>query len=273
MLKQRVITAVILASVIISSVIFLPTDFLALVLAIVIALGAWEWSACAGFIVRSHRIAYVCIIMICLMVCLSQLYQPWMIYIVGCGLLWWAIAIFLVMYYQKHKHINLTSRFLKAVIGVLIIVPAWLSLLLIHAQESGVVLLLFLFLLIWLADIAAYFSGRRFGNKKLASHVSPGKSWEGVYGSVIMSLLFAGLYAAYAEMQAMYAVLFLALVVFTVCFSILGDLVESMFKRMAGVKDSSNILPGHGGVLDRIDSLTSAAPVFFAGLWVMERIL
>ncbi len=180
--------------------------------------------------------------------------------------------MFLVACYQMNKSINLSSRIMKAIIGGVILIPAWLSLILIHLNKSGVSLMLFLFFLIWLADSAAYFSGRRFGSKKLASNVSPGKTWEGVYGALIVSLLFGASYAFYADMKNIVAVYFILLVLITASFSILGDLVESMFKRMAGIKDSSNILPGHGGVLDRIDSLTSAAPVFFAGLWAMERI-
>jgi len=117
------------------------------------------------------------------------------------------------------------------------------------------------------------FQAENLAAKKLASNVSPGKSWEGVYGALSISLLVGVSYVLYSEMQFTYAILFLVLVVLTVSFSILGDLVESMFKRMAGIKDSSHILPGHGGVLDRIDSLTSAAPVFLAGLWAMERVL
>ena len=180
--------------------------------------------------------------------------------------------MFLVVRYQMNKNINLTSSFSKTIIGIVILIPAWLSLVLIHLSSSGVSLMLFLFFLIWLADSAAYFSGRRFGSKKLANNVSPGKTWEGVYGALTMSLLFGASYAFYTDMKFMVAVNFILLTLFTASFSILGDLVESMFKRMAGIKDSSNILPGHGGVLDRIDSLTSAAPVFFAGLWAMERI-
>lgn len=180
--------------------------------------------------------------------------------------------MFLVIRYQMNKSINLSSDIMKAIIGGVILIPAWLSLILIHLNTSGVSLVLFLFFLIWLADSAAYFSGRKFGSKKLASNVSPGKSWEGVYGALSISLLFGASYAFYADMKFLVAVYFILLVFLTASFSILGDLVESMFKRMAGIKDSSNILPGHGGILDRIDSLTSAAPVFFAGLWAIERI-
>lgn len=272
MLKQRVITAILLASVMISAVIFLPTQMFALMLAVIVCVAAWEWAACAGFNAIPQKIIYVSLILLCLIACQIFLRNQWILLIIACGLIWWFIAMFLVIRYQTNKSINLSSDVIKAMIGGVILIPAWLSLILIHLNTSGVSLMLFLFFLIWLADSAAYFSGRKFGSKKLASNVSPGKSWEGVYGALSISLLFGASYAFYADMKFLVAVYFILLVFFTASFSILGDLVESMFKRMAGIKDSNNILPGHGGVLDRIDSLTSAAPVFFAGLWAIERI-
>jgi phosphatidate cytidylyltransferase len=273
MLKQRVLTAIILASVIICAVIFLPTKIFALLLASIICVGAWEWTTCVGFDAVAHKIAYVSVIFLCMMACLLVLDKPWVVFIIACGLAWWLLATYLVIYYQTNMTINLASSALKATIGGIIFIPSWLSLVLIHAKTTGTSLILFLFFLIWLADSAAYFSGKKFGNKKLANNVSPGKSWEGVYGALFLSLLFGAAYAIYVDMKLMAAILFITLTFFTVSFSIIGDLVESMFKRMADIKDSSQLLPGHGGVLDRIDSLTSAAPVFFAGLWVIERIL
>lgn len=272
MLKQRIITALIMASLIISAVIFLPTQILALALAVIICIGAWEWTTCTGFNGVIYKTFYVSVISLCLVACLFVMDKPWIVLVIFCGLLWWLIAMYMVICYQTKMKLNITPGILKAVIGIIILVPSWLSLILIHAKTSGVSLVLFLFLLIWLADISAYFSGRKFGNRKLASNVSPGKSWEGVYGAIIVSFLFAIAYTFYADMQFLHAVFFTVLVLITASFSILGDLVESMFKRMAGIKDSGNILPGHGGVLDRIDSLTSAAPVFFTGLWAIERI-
>lgn len=273
MLKQRVLTAIILASVIICAVVFLPTKIFALLLAAIICVGAWEWTTCARFDAVAHKIAYVSVIFSCLMACLLLLDKPWIVLIIAGGLVWWLLATYLVIYYQTNMTINLASSSLKAIIGGIILIPSWLSLILIHkTKTTGISLILFLFFLIWFADSAAYFSGKKFGNKKLASNVSPGKSWEGVYGALLMSFLFGTTYAFYTDMQLIAAMLFIVLTLFTVSFSILGDLVESMFKRIAGIKDSSQLLPGHGGVLDRIDSLTSAAPVFFAGLWVIERI-
>ena len=273
MLKQRVLTAIILVSVIICAVVFLPTKIFALLLAAIICVAAWEWTTCAGFDAVAHKIAYVSVIFICLMACLLVLDKPWVVLIIACGLFWWLLATYLVIYYQTNMTINLASSSLTAIIGGIILIPSWLSLILIHAKTTGTTLILFLFFLIWFADSAAYFSGKKFGNKKLASNVSPGKSWEGVYAALLMSFLFGTTYTFYTDMQLITAILFIVLTLCTVSFSILGDLVESMFKRMAGIKDSSQLLPGHGGVLDRLDSLTSAAPVFFVGLWVIERIL
>ncbi|MNE46814.1 Phosphatidate cytidylyltransferase [compost metagenome] len=123
-------------------------------------------------------------------------------------------------------------------------------------------------LLVWCADIGAYFSGKRFGRRKLAVQVSPGKSWEGLYGGLAASLaltLLVGLYRDWDARELVVALLGAALVVLI---SVVGDLTESMFKRQSGIKDSSNLLPGHGGVLDRIDSLTAAVPMFAVLLWL-----
>jgi len=176
MLKQRVITAIILASLIINAVIFLPTIMLASVLAVIICVAAWEWAACAGFNDNAHKVAYVSVILLCLVACLNFMDNQWIILIVYCGFMWWLIAIFLVIRYQTNKYVNLSSRLLKAMIGSVILVPSWLSLILIHANTSSASLMLFLFLLIWLADSAAYFSGRKFG--RFVTYTCSGKSRE-----------------------------------------------------------------------------------------------
>jgi phosphatidate cytidylyltransferase len=122
--------------------------------------------------------------------------------------------------------------------------------------------------LVWGADIGAYFSGRAFGKRKLAPQVSPGKSWEGVYGGLLLSLVITaivGFVRDWSFVQMLIGLIGAAVIVFI---SVVGDLTESMFKRQAGIKDSSNLLPGHGGVLDRIDSLTAAIPIFAVLLWM-----
>src|SRR3990167_3322211 len=156
----------------------------------------------------------------------------------------------------------------KLLIGLLILLPAWQGLMLLKAWPLGNLLILAVMVLVWGADIGAYFSGKAFGKRKLAPRVSPGKSWEGAIGGLLFSLgltLAVGLYRGWFASEMLLALAGAGLVV---SISVVGDLTESMFKRQAGLKDSSNLLPGHGGVLDRIDSLTAAIPMFAALLWL-----
>jgi phosphatidate cytidylyltransferase len=152
-----------------------------------------------------------------------------------------------------------------------VLVPAWWALVALHGvSPSGRYYLLFLLVLVWVADSAAYFSGRLWGTNKLAPRISPGKTWEGVWGALIAGLVLGVLGVILFGVQGSRWVAFVALCAATVAFSILGDLAESAFKRQSGLKDSGQLLPGHGGILDRVDSLTAAAPVFMLGLWSLE---
>ncbi len=139
-------------------------------------------------------------------------------------------------------------------------------------RGDGVYLVLFLLVMIWIADSAAYFSGRRWGKTRLAGRISPGKSWEGVFGALFATSAFSLAAASFKDMQGTEILVFLFICLVTVSASILGDLMESMIKRQSGLKDSGSLLPGHGGVLDRMDSLTAAAPVFLSGLWLFEAL-
>ena len=189
---------------------------------------------------------------------------PW---VLGAAVLWWAAATWLVLTFpQSAERWSATST--RLVIGLLILLPAWQGLVLIKAMPLGNWLIMAVMVLVWGADIGAYFSGRKFGKRKLAPKVSPGKSWEGVFGGLLLSLLITAVVGFTRGWSAseMCAALFGAAMI--VLISVVGDLTESMFKRQAGIKDSSNLLPGHGGVLDRIDSLTAAIPVFAVLLWI-----
>ncbi|MNH04774.1 Phosphatidate cytidylyltransferase [compost metagenome] len=158
----------------------------------------------------------------------------------------------------------------RLLIGLLVLLPAWQGLVLLKHWPLGNWLILSVMVLVWAADIGAYFSGRAFGKRKLAPQVSPGKSWEGVYGGLAVSLLITlgvGISRDWGFGQILLGLLGAALLVMS---SVVGDLTESMFKRRSGIKDSSNLLPGHGGVLDRIDSLTAAIPIFAVLLWAAE---
>jgi phosphatidate cytidylyltransferase len=148
-------------------------------------------------------------------------------------------------------------------------VPCWVAINYIFIQHEGRLALLFLFILIWGADSAAYFVGKKWGKHKLAPQVSPGKSIEGMMGALVFTILLAIITQLLCRIPLERWHWGILLSLLTVIFSIVGDLFESMLKRNAGIKDSGNILPGHGGLLDRIDSLTAAAPVFAFGSWVI----
>ena len=157
----------------------------------------------------------------------------------------------------------------KVLIGLLILLPAWQGLVLLKQWPLGNYLIVAVMVLVWGADIGAYFSGRAFGKRKLAPQVSPGKSWEGVLGGLLTCLLIALAVGLSRHWGVVELVLALAGTLLLVMVSVVGDLTESMFKREAGIKDSSNLLPGHGGILDRIDSLTAAIPLFAVLLWAI----
>ncbi|WP_277587968.1 phosphatidate cytidylyltransferase [Pseudomonas chlororaphis] len=265
MLKQRIITALILLPIALCGFFLLEGSAFALFIGLVVTLGAWEWARLAGFEAQSTRIAYA--VVVAALLFLMQLLPgiaPW---VLGAAVLWWGLATFLVLTYPRTRE-HWAGAAAKLVIGLLILLPAWQGLVFIKQQPLGNWLIMAVMVLVWGADIGAYFSGKAFGKRKLAPQVSPGKSWEGVYGGLLLSLVITavvGLVVDWSVGQIILGLLGAAIVVFI---SVIGDLTESMFKRQAGIKDSSNLLPGHGGVLDRIDSLTAAIPVFAVLLWM-----
>jgi phosphatidate cytidylyltransferase len=154
--------------------------------------------------------------------------------------------------------------------GVLVLVPSWYALTALRAQEQGLSMLLMLLMLVWGADIGAYVAGKSFGRNKLMPAVSPGKTREGLWGGLAVCALVGAGFSLWLELELPASVYLVLLSVMTGLVSVLGDLLESLFKRERGIKDSGKLLPGHGGVLDRIDSLTAAAPVFLVGLYFLQ---
>ncbi|MHA6128821.1 phosphatidate cytidylyltransferase [Pseudomonas mohnii] len=265
MLKQRIITALILLPIALCGFFLLEGSAFALFIGLVVTLGGWEWARLAGFNEQSMRVAYAAAVALMLFVMhLLPGLAPW---ILGASVLWWGIATYLVLTYPRSSD-HWASAACKLVIGLLILLPAWQGLVLIKQEPLGNWLIMAVMVLVWGADIGAYFSGRAFGKRKLAPLVSPGKSWEGVYGGLALSLIITvlvGFFRDWTVAELFKGLIGAALIVFI---SVVGDLTESMFKRQSGIKDSSNLLPGHGGVLDRIDSLTAAIPVFAVLLWM-----
>jgi phosphatidate cytidylyltransferase len=271
MLKQRVITALILVPAVVLLVLFAPTNLLALVTAGVLLLGALEWSRLSGCASPAGRTLYLLVTTV-LMVAAEWLRREQIaadIYLAAA--LWWLVVLgMLVRLRQTGGGSEQGVSLATAVAGQLVLVPAWLALVALHAREpAGPGLLLFLLVMIWLADTGAYFAGRRWGKTRLAPGISPGKTWEGVGGAVAAMVLSSLLLYHWGVLAGVAWPAVLLLCLLAGCFSIVGDLFESLVKRRRGVKDSGNLLPGHGGVLDRIDSLTAAAPVFLFALTVM----
>ena len=265
MLKQRIITALILLPIALGGFFLLEGGSFALFIGLVVTLGAWEWARLAGFPAQSARVAYAAAVaaMLFIMYVVPGL-APW---VLGAAVLWWAMATFLVLTYPRTTH-HWANAATKLVIGLLILLPAWQGLIWIKQGALGNWQIMAVMVLVWGADVGAYFSGRAFGKRKLAPKVSPGKSWEGVYGGLALSLVITtvvGFVREWTVAQLLMGLFGAALIVFV---SVVGDLTESMFKRQSGIKDSSNLLPGHGGVLDRIDSLTAAIPIFAVLLWM-----
>ena len=270
-LKQRIVTGVILALAVVAAVSLLPRLSLAVVLGAVVALSAWEWSTLMGLEKPALRLLSPLLAVAGTTALffyaglgaepvLSRV-QP----LLGLAGLFWAIALLWVKTYPASSQIW-GNPLLLSVMGALVLLPPWLALVYLLSYGDGRLLLLALLVVVAFADIGAYFCGRRFGRRKLAPAVSPGKSWEGVWGGFLLCQSSALVAGQLLDVPQLSQLAIQVIVGCTSLVSVLGDLLESMVKRHRGVKDSGVLLPGHGGFLDRIDGITAAAPVFALGL-------
>jgi phosphatidate cytidylyltransferase len=275
MLLQRFLTALVLAPLMLAGIYLLPDEAFRLFIGVIILLGAWEWANIAGYsttVQRALITATMAFILIVVHLVFSVQSAIWMYFILA-SLVWWAGASLIVFRYPNASG-WLSNGPLKLLVGLPILGTFWLGLVWLKSQSSADLLLTWLMLLVWGADIGAYFAGRAFGKRKLAPNVSPGKTWAGVYGgmftSILISLVIAYLYLP--DHSAKGWVWLMALSSAVVAISVMGDLFESLLKRNRGIKDSSALLPGHGGVLDRIDSLCAATPMFVL-LWYVLSVV
>tara|TARA_B110000503_G_scaffold83984_2_gene128029 strand:+ start:489 stop:1322 length:834 start_codon:yes stop_codon:yes gene_type:complete len=265
MLKQRIITALVLAPIVIACVFFLPPAGFSVFLIGTLTIGGWEWANLAHY-AGWQRYLYALAIAL-LLIAVSFLLEAssfWALAILVIAAIWWMLALFLVVNYPLSQR-YWSSNWVLTLLGPVMLVPGYVGLMQLKGTTDSQFLILLLFFLIWGADIGAYFSGRRWGAKKLAPEVSPGKSWAGFYGGVTLATLIAMAMCVWLGKPLILStsgLVFLLGCILVVLFSVLGDLTESMFKRQRGIKDSSQLLPGHGGVLDRLDSLLAGAPIF-----------
>ncbi len=269
MLKQRIATAIVIAVVFLLALFSLSPYLFSLAVAVVVIYAAWEWSDLSSISGIPLRLVYTAVLAVLLVVAAYVLglstegsieLDP------GRSLLmtmvpWWAIALLWVQGYPSSA-ILWGSCWVRGVMGFFVLVPTWSALVILIHSAQGEWVILLVVMVVALADIGAYFSGRYFGKHKLASSVSPKKTWEGLLGGVVVNVVVVILLGAILKLDSRTWALLAMMIMITVLASVLGDLLESMVKRHRGIKDSGSILPGHGGVLDRVDSLTAALPVF-----------
>ena len=258
MLRQRVLTALVIAPIAIAGIFLLPAQLFALFIGAVLAVAAWEWANLAN-LDGGIQVAYASAVVVTFS--LAHQASHWLTLVPALG--WWVIAAAAVVSYPAMR------RWWRPVavrvgLGFVLLVPGYVAMVVLKDQSESTYLILLLFFLIWAADIGAYFAGRAFGKRKLAPKVSPGKSWAGFAGGMVASVgVGAGMLFWRGDLAADTAtILFLLSCLAVAIVSVVGDLAISLFKRERGVKDTSNLLPGHGGFLDRLDSLLSAAPLF-----------
>lgn len=260
MLRTRVITALVIAPIVLALLFFAPDRLFALAMLLMALVGAWEWAALAGKSGRPARSSMV--ILFAVLIGLGYWLQqyapqiPWLMVYCLVALAWWAFSLIWVAAWRANFPVAG-----KVLCGALTLLPALAAVVAIRTASPWY--LLIQLLITSGADIGAYFAGRAFGKHKLAPQVSPGKTWEGVAGGVALVALvalIAGHWLPVPELS------FVLLSIGVALLSVVGDLSESLFKRQAGLKDSGSLFPGHGGMLDRVDSLTAAAPLFWLGL-------
>lgn len=286
MLLQRVITASILAPLVIAAVFYLPGMWFVYVWGIVILLAAWEWAKLAGINNFFLKLLYILAMIFPMVVIghfpivleiMSQLFNfpeikkqsgiiEWLM--IG-PIIWWLLVMVLLRNTPDSLlELKVKMRY-KVLLGWFVLFSGWMFLARLHMLEEPSMTLYFL-LMIWAADVFAYFVGKKFGNVKLSPLVSPGKTVEGMYGALLGGMLVTIVFTLYYGFAFISFMNFLFLTFITVTVAIYGDLFFSLAKRISGVKDTGSLLPGHGGLLDRLDSVIAAAPIFYSGLWFIR---
>jgi len=278
MLKERVITALVMVALLLAALFLLSSTVFSYVLLAVLAFSAWEWADLSSFSQQWQRIAYALVIVVITYFVADGLNlfvdsgsaagflsgfqsKDTLRDVLGVGVLWWAFALLWVLSYPGSAQVW-GNRYIRLVMGALVLIPSLVAMFYLVAQRQGEWHFLYVLGIVIAADVGAYFFGRALGKKKLAPSVSPGKSWAGFFGGLACVAIYAVVAGQFITILKLEFVSFIIVSVIAALASVLGDLLESMVKRHRGIKDSSQLLPGHGGVMDRIDSLTAAAPVF-----------
>ena len=273
MLKQRLYTAIVLIPLIVFAILKSPTVVIQGLLGVVVLLAAWEWMNIVGIYQRKQRLAGLLVMAGIYLLVLTKLPLIW---VLMTAVIVWTFATVLIIAFAHRPLPAFISRLFTAkwfgyLMALLVLIPFMLSGLLLHATSGhGPELLLYVLVTVWLADTGGYFAGKRWGRHHLASVISPNKTWEGLYGAVVLTSVWALMGYSMHWNGALSFIQWYSLTIVTMLISVIGDLFESMFKRCHHVKDSGQLLPGHGGMMDRVDSLVAAVPIFVIGLTLMR---
>lgn len=273
MLRRRVLTALILIPCVLWLVWLAPPMVLPAAFAGIAMLAAWEWTLMMNLTGRSARLTYTLVI-------LGIVLGGWLwlrtggsaLPVLAVGALGWLVAMACLVAFVRNPAKRVLPLLVSGLIGVVVLVAFWFAIVAIHDGGAfGPYWVTMLLLLVWGSDTGGYFAGRAWGRRKLAPRISPGKTWEGAIGSIVLGVIGGGVYYVCGRLLDFAPVgvsplVFLGLALVTIIVAIVGDLFESMLKRRRGIKDSGGLLPGHGGVLDRIDGLLAAAPILALGV-------
>ena len=272
MTRTRLLAALIMTPLAVAAVLFLDTPWLVALTAMVFLAGLWEWFRLAEIDDTLHRsvllVANLAMMVAIVWASRSSSGFSFVLFQLATvvGVAWWLLAMWWLRHFEFASDHDTNARMFKLAAGTLAVVPAWCALALIHGGSSnGHRWLLIALVVIWAADSGAYFAGRRFGKRKLSPRISPNKTIEGLIGGMVAAVIVALIGAPLAGATVAQLPLVALVVVVTVGFSVVGDLFESLLKRHVGAKDSGDLIPGHGGILDRIDSVLAALPVFALG--------
>jgi len=273
LLLSRVITALFLLPLAISGILFLPTNYFALIVAVIFIIGAHEWTKIALISPIYNLIFIISFTLLMLLLWTTSIaISSQLHWIIFFAVVFWLVSIYFIINFPRHKTLWSNNLILKFLVGYMVLLPSWYALVLLkdldkvyffNTQVTGSELVLIMMVMIWVADTGAYFSGKKWGKTKLIPNVSPGKTRQGAYGAILSNCLISVVFVFSISQDILSSIYMAAFAAIIVMISIVGDLFESMYKRNSNIKDSGKILPGHGGVLDRIDSLTSVAPIFY----------
>ena len=272
MTRTRLLAALFMTPLAIAAVLLLGTPWLVALTAVIFLAGLWEWFRLAEIDDTLHRsvllVANLAMMVAIVWASRSSTGFSFVLFQLASvvGVAWWLLAMLWLKHYEFASDHDTHARMFKLAAGTLAVIPAWCALALIHgSQPNGHRWLLLALMVIWAADSGAYFAGRHFGKHKLSPRISPNKTVEGFVGGMVASILIALIGAPIAGASIAQLPAVALVVVVTVGFSVVGDLYESLLKRHVGAKDSGDLIPGHGGILDRIDSVLAALPVFALG--------